>query len=66
MSVLQTLRYSTQGTEFRLTDKAPEVGDILKRNGDNWVVEEVHEADDGSTVVTLRPGPVIEPEPDDE
>ena len=65
-SALQTLRYSTRETEFRLSDRSPDVGDILRRNGDNWVVEEVKEADDGTTVVTLRPEPLIEPATEDE
>jgi hypothetical protein len=40
-----------------MSEKAPEVGDVLERNGDNWVVEEVAPGQDGSPVVTLRPGP---------
>ena len=66
MSDLQIVRYPSGAKEFRMSDTAPEVGDVLRRNGDNWVVEEVHEGDDGSTVVTLRPQPLIEPEPVDE
>lgn len=49
-----------------MSDTAPEVGDVLKRNGDNWIVEEVVETD-GGTQVTLRPGvklPVDEPDDD--
>ena len=49
-----------------MSDKSPEVGDVLRRDGDNWVVERVHDDDDGSTVVTLRPQPLIEPETEDE
>lgn len=44
------------GTEFRLSDKTPKVGDVLKRNGDNWVVVSVEQQEDGSTAATLRPG----------
>ena len=51
-----TLRFSGEGTEYRLSNKKPKVGDVLKRNGDTWTVEAVSEAKDGSTVVTLRPG----------
>lgn len=57
MSVLLTVRYPSGPTEFRMSEKAPEVGDVLERNGDNWVVEEVAPGQDGSPVVTLRPGP---------
>jgi hypothetical protein len=46
--------------------EAPDEGDVLRRNGDNWVVEKVHEDDDGNTVVTLRPQPLLEPEPEPE
>ena len=66
MSDLLTLRYPSGDKEFRMSEKAPNKGDILKRNGDNWVVEEVHEDDDGNTVVTLLPQPLIEPDPEDE
>ena len=65
-SVLHTIRYPSGETEFRMSENTPNVGDILTRNGDNWVVEEVREAEDGSTVVTLRPRPLIEPETEDE
>ena len=66
MSDLLTLRYPSGDKEFRMSNKAPDEGDVLRRNGDNWVVEKVHEDDDGNTVVTLRPQPLIEPETDDE
>jgi hypothetical protein len=39
-----------------MNDKAPEVGDVLTRNGDDWIVEEVAPSEDGTTVVTLRAG----------
>jgi len=42
-----------------MSDEAPDVGDTLKRNGDNWIVEEVTKADDGTSVVTLRPQPKL-------
>jgi len=45
-----------------MRDKDPQVGDILTRNGDNWIVEAVTEAENGSTLVTLRPGYEAEPE----
>ena len=62
MSDLQIVRYPSGAKEFRMSETAPEVGDVLRRNGDNWVVEEVHEGDDGSTGVTLRPQPLLDPE----
>ena len=66
MSDLLTLRYPTGAKEFRMSKPAPEVGDILKRNGDNWIVEEVEEEADGSTAVKLRPQPLVEPITEDE
>ena len=66
MSDLLTLRYPSGAKEFRMSEKAPEKGDVLRRNGDNWVVEKVHDDEDGNTLVTLRPQPFLEPEPDDE
>ena len=62
MSDLLTVRYPSGETEFRMRDKDPQVGDILTRNGDNWIVEAVTEAENGSTLVTLRPGHGDEPE----
>jgi hypothetical protein len=53
MSALLTVRFPSGATEFRMTDDAPEVGDVLKRDGDCWIVGDVTRADDGSAVVTL-------------
>jgi len=62
VSDLLTVRYPSGDSEFRMSDKAPKVGDVLKRNGDNWIVDKVVETNEG-TQVTLRPGvkPVDEP-----
>ena len=50
------VRFPTGMSEYRLSDKKPRVGDKLKRNGDNWIVEKVTEDEHGATIVTLRPG----------
>lgn len=55
-SDLVMVRYPTGAAEYRLSDKTPTVGDVLKRNGDNWIVVAVEEQKDGTTAVTLRPG----------
>jgi hypothetical protein len=55
VSEVVTLRYP-HGSEYEMSDKAPQVGDVLKRSGDSWVVVSVEEARDGTSVVTLRPG----------
>ena len=62
MSELLTVRYPSGETEFRMRDKEPHVGDVLTRNGDEWIVEAVTQAGNGTTLVTLRPGHGDEPE----
>ena len=66
MTDMHVVRYPSGDKEFRMSEKAPEKGDVLKRNGDSWVVERIHEDDDGNTVVNLRPQPLIEPDTGDE
>ncbi len=56
-SELHTFRFPSGVTEFRMSETAPDVGDVLNRNGDDWIVEEVVPSKDGATVVTLGPGP---------
>ena len=51
-----SIRYSDGQSEFHLSEKTPKVGDVLKRNGDNWVVVEVQPEKDGTSTVILRPG----------
>jgi hypothetical protein len=53
---LITVRFGSEATEFALSEKAPKVGDLLRRNGDNWVVVEVNEDADGKSTVVLQPG----------
>ena len=55
MSDLLTVRYPSGNIEFRMSDSAPKVGDVLERNADNWIVETVAEID-GRTEVRLRAG----------
>ena len=62
---LHTIRYPSGETEYRMSDNAPKVGEILRRNGHKWLVQEVVEAVGGTTIVTLRPQPFIEPDTDD-
>jgi hypothetical protein len=53
---LTTIRFGSVATEFAMSEKSPKVGDILKRNGDNWVVVEVKDDGDGRSTVILQPG----------
>jgi len=55
MNDLVTVRYGST-TQFVLSDKTPKVGDVLKRNGDNWVVVEIKEDAGGKSTVVLQPG----------
>lgn len=54
-SDLAVVRIPNGGSEYHFGDKQPEVGDVLTRNGDSWVVQDVAPAKDGSSLVTLRP-----------
>jgi hypothetical protein len=56
MSDTVVFRFPPEKSEYRMSQKKPKVGDVLKRNGDNWVVVTVDEERNGTTVVTLRPG----------
>jgi hypothetical protein len=58
VSDVVTLRFPGRGaSEYRLSETTPKVGDVLKRNGDTWIVTTVEKAKDGTAVVTLRAGP---------
>lgn len=56
-----TLRFLPLGTEYRLSTREPAIGDIMKRDGDQWIVVDVRKDAQGNTVATLRPvhGPAI-------
>jgi hypothetical protein len=56
VTTLATLRFESIGHEYVMSEKLPKVGDVLRRNGDNWVVKEIREEKDGTSTVTLRPG----------
>jgi hypothetical protein len=62
MSDLFVVRFPSGETEYRMSERAPNVGDTLKRDGDNWTVEDMTEGEDGTAVVTLRPQPRLENE----
>ena len=56
MSGLTTFSFEPIGREYVLSEKLPKVGDVLKRNGDNWTVAEIREDANGTSTVILRPG----------
>ena len=55
VSDLLTVRYPSGDTEFRSFEWPPQAGDVLRRQGGSWLVEQVLRGDDGGTVVILRP-----------
>ena len=50
-----TLHFIPPGMESWLAEKKPEVGAIFKRNGNEWIVVDVREDGQHTTVATLRP-----------
>ena len=50
-----TLHFLPEGTEYRFSDRKPTIGDVSRRDGEEWLVVDVREDKDGNTVVTLRP-----------
>lgn len=55
MASMMVYRLPTGITEYRLSDKAPKVGDVLSQGDNNWIVAEVQEQRDGTTLITVRP-----------
>ena len=58
-----TVRYPTGETEYRTSPTPPNVGDVLSRNGDGWIVEQVTTSEAAGIVVRLGPTPLA---PEDE
>ena len=52
---LLTVRYPSGKTEFRTRETFPEVGDVIARRHETWVVDEVLPSEDGAPIVVLRP-----------
>lgn len=64
MTQLLTVRYPGAETVYELNERGtPEVGDVLERNGESWVVQAVTVEADGTSTVTLGPGLKSKPEP---
>jgi hypothetical protein len=61
-SSVVTLRFP-RGSEFHLSETVPNVGDVLDRDRDSWIVRAVEAAEDGSIVVTLGPEPKLQQPP---
>lgn len=59
-SVLHIVRYPSGAKEFRMSDEAPAVGDVLTRDGENWAIEDLSRAPDGTMLAKLRLVPPLE------
>lgn len=46
-------RFPAERSEYRLNERTPKVGDLLERNGNDWVVVTVDEPNGRATIVTL-------------
>ena len=53
-----TIRFPSGAWEYVMTQRVPDVGDTLERNGKRWMVARVTEPRDGHRVVTMTLGPV--------
>ena len=49
-----TVRFPDGQREHIFLQLEPEVGDVLRRNGDEWAVEAATKEEDGTVIVTLR------------
>ena len=56
-----TIRFPSGTWEYVVTERVPDVGDTLVRNGKTWTVARVTESDDGHRVITMAPEVVKSP-----
>jgi hypothetical protein len=51
-----TVRFPDGQREYMFSERVPDVGDVLRRNGDEWAVEDmVKEEEEGSVIITVCP-----------
>ena len=55
-----TIRFPSGVWEYVVTERVPDVGDTLVRDGKTWTVAGVTESEDGHRVITMAPE-VVEP-----
>lgn len=53
-----TIRFPSGAWEYVMTQRLPEVGDTLERDGKTWMVARVTESRDGHRVVTMTRSPL--------
>ena len=55
-----TIRFPSGAWEYVVTDRVPDAGDTLVRDGKTWTVVGVTESEDGHRVITMA-AEVVEP-----
>jgi len=60
-SVPITIRFPSGAWEYVVTERVPEAGDTLVRDGKTWTVAAVTESVDGHRVITMTPEVVKPP-----
>jgi hypothetical protein len=58
-----TIRFPSGAWEYTTTDRVPDVGDTLERDGETWFVAGVTESVDDHRVITMALRPEAEKEP---
>jgi len=48
-----TIRFPSGAWEYVVTERVPDVGDTLVRDGQTWTVARVTESEDGHRVITM-------------
>jgi len=56
-----TIRFPSGAWEYVVTDRVPDVGDTLVRDGKTWTVAGVTESVDGHRMITMAPEVVKAP-----
>jgi hypothetical protein len=56
-----TIRFPSGAWEYVMTERVPDAGDTLVRDGQTWTVVGVTEAEDGHRVITMAPEVVKPP-----
>jgi hypothetical protein len=55
-----TIRFPSGAWEYAMTERVPDVGDTLLREGETWNVALVAESMDDHRVVIMAPAPEVE------
>ena len=56
-----TIRFPSGAWEYVMTERVPDAGDTLVRDGKTWTVAGVTESEDGHRVITMAPEVVKPP-----